>query len=311
MARARTAYGHGQGCERFGGPRVLAHGTLYAVLRTQAPVRALTPADREEALALCARDPAANCFVAGRIEEGSLLSMPGALLGYEVGGSLSALLWASANLVPVGCDDAALDAFAGRVRRWRRQCASIFGPTDQVAALWSRLGPTWGPARAIRQRQPLMTTSTSPSVLGLPLDPRARLAESHEVDAVLPAAAAMFTDEIGYPPFVGSATAYRAVIAALVRLGRTYVWIEQGRALFKADVGSVGVGAAQIQGVWLTPALRGQGLAEPLMATVTELVLRDIAPAATLYVNDFNAPARATYAALGYREVGSFSTVLL
>ena len=47
------------------------------------------------------------------------------------------------------------------------------------------------------------------------------------------------------------------------------------------------------------------------MATVTELVLRDIAPAATLYVNDFNAPARATYAALGYREVGSFSTVLL
>ena len=51
------------------------------MLRTHTPVRALTPADRDEALALCARDPAANCFVAGRIEEGALHSMPGALLG--------------------------------------------------------------------------------------------------------------------------------------------------------------------------------------------------------------------------------------
>ncbi len=82
-------------------------------------------------------------------------------------------------------------------------------------------------------------------------------------------------------------------------------------ALFKADIGSVGVGAAQIQGVWLTPRLRGQGIAKPLVAAVTESVLRDIAGLATLYVNDYNAAARATYLGLGYREVGSFTTVLL
>ena len=81
--------------------------------------------------------------------------------------------------------------------------------------------------------------------------------------------------------------------------------------MFKADSGSVGVGAAQVQGVWLAPALRGQGLAEPLMAAVTDQVLTRIAPEASLYVNDFNVPARATYRALGYAEVGTFSTVLL
>ena len=67
------------------------------MLRTQTPVRALTAADRDEALALCARNPTANVFVAARIEEGALLSMPGALLGFDTGSGLRALAWASAT----------------------------------------------------------------------------------------------------------------------------------------------------------------------------------------------------------------------
>jgi predicted GNAT family acetyltransferase len=281
------------------------------VLRTQSPVRALTATDRDEALALCARNPTANVFVAARIEEGALLSMPGALLGFDTGSGLRSMAWASANLVPVECDDEALDAFAYRLRRWRRQCASIFGPSHQVLGLWERLGPSWGRPRAIRHPQPLMSTTVRPQHWGIEPDPRVRLARMDEVDDVLPAAAAMFTDEIGYPPYVGSTASYRQVIAGLVRAGHTYVWSDRGRVMFKADIGSVGVGAAQVQGVWLASALRGQGLAEPLMAAVTDAVLTTIAPEASLYVNDFNVPARATYRALGYAEVGTFSTVLL
>ncbi len=280
------------------------------MLRTHTPVRPLTPEDREEALAVCARDPAANCFVAGRIEDGALHTVPGALLGVTgADGALRSLAWASANLVPVECDDAGIEAIAGRVRRLRRQCASIFGPIDQVAGLWDRLGPGWGPARTIRPEQLLMSTVVDPG--RLPPDGRVRRARLDEVDLVVPAAAAMFTEEIGYPPFIGSSTAYRSVVAALVRSGRTFVWIDGGRVLFKADVGSVGVDAAQIQGVWLAPHLRGRGLAAPLMVSVTSAVLREVAPEATLYVNNFNAAAIATYRAVGFRQVGTFATVLL
>ena len=63
--------------------------------------------------------------------------------------------------------------------------------------------------------------------------------------------------------------------------------------------------------MWLAPALRGQGLATSLMAAVTSAVLRGIASEATLYVNDFNTPAIATYEAVGFRRVGTFATILL
>ena len=81
--------------------------------------------------------------------------------------------------------------------------------------------------------------------------------------------------------------------------------------IFKTDIGSLALGCAQLQGVWLAPELRGHGLAVPMLASVVEQVMVGPAPLVTLYVNDFNAPARATYEHLGFREVGDFSTVLL
>ena len=47
------------------------------------------------------------------------------------------------------------------------------------------------------------------------------------------------------------------------------------------------------------------------MASVVEQVMADTAPWVTLYVNDFNLAARATYARVGFEDVGMFTTVLL
>jgi predicted GNAT family acetyltransferase len=156
-----------------------------------------------------------------------------------------------------------------------------------------------------------MSTMSRPSELGLELDPRVRPARPDEVDLVLPAAAHMFTGEIGYAPFTGSGHAYRMSLLALIERQHTYVVVEDDEVVFKADIGSVALGCAQIQGVWLAPHLRGRGLAVPAMAAVVEQVMDARAPWVTLYVNDFNASARATYARVGFEDVGSFTTVLL
>jgi predicted GNAT family acetyltransferase len=280
------------------------------VLRTHSPVRALTTTDRDQALEVCARDARTNVFVAARILEGGLATSPGAILGYCEGSVLEAICWVSANLVPVGCDEHALTAFATRMRGWRHQCSSVFGPSDMVLPLWEVLRPTWGAPRSVRAHQPLLATA-GPIPSAAQPDERVRLARFDEVDLVMPAAAAMFTEEIGYPPYRGSSQPYRQGIASLIRAGRTFVRIDDGEVVFKADVGSVALGVAQVQGVWVAPRWRGKGVAGPAMASVVEQVRAQIAPVVTLYVNDFNTPARATYARVGFAEIGSFATVLI
>lgn len=289
-----------------------ASAHAWSVLRSRPPVQVLTADDEERALALCAADPDRNVFVAARIREGGLFTAPGALLGYRPDGELRSLLWASANVVPVECDDEAIAAFAAKIRRRSRHASSVFGPTEAVTALWERLQPGWGTPRAVREQQPVMSTTVPPGRLGMTPDPLVRRATLDDLDAVVPAAAAMFTEEIGYAPYSGSDRGYREAVATLVRRGHTFVRTDaDGRVIFKADVGSVGVGAAQIQGVWVAPEHRGRGIAAPAMAAVVTSVLADIAPIATLYVNDFNTPARRTYERIGMREVARFTTVLL
>lgn len=281
------------------------------MLRTHSSVRSLTTADRDEALAVCAADPATNVFVAARILEGALLSHRGSLLGYGDGDGLRSLCWMSANVVPVECDEDALTAFGARLRRHRQVCSSLFGPADAVLPLWHRLARHWGDSATVRFNQPMLATSQSPRLLGVRLDGCVRRAQPDELDLVVPAAAAMFTEEIGYRPYTGSDAGYRAGVSSLIGRGHTFIRVDEGRVVFKADVGSVALGVAQIQGVWVAPSHRGQGLAAPAMAAVVEAVQADIAPEVTLYVNVYNAPARAAYAHVGFLQTGRFATVLL
>lgn len=265
---------------------------------------------------MCAQDIASNVFVASRILEGVIESQPQSVLAHRSGRHVDALLWANANVVPVQTTAESRSAFVDRLRRGRRRCASILGPREQVEQMWALIAPEWGQAREVRASQPLCVTSTPPSALGVPLDRRVRRARVHEAELVLPAAEHMFTHEIGYPPYSGSSRAYLAAITTLIRRGHTYIATDVGpdgveRVIFKTDIGSAALGCVQLQGVWLAPELRGRGYAVPLVAAAVEQIMCDVGQLVTLYVNDFNAPARAAYRRVGFVEAGQFMTVLL
>ena len=144
-----------------------------------------------------------------------------------------------------------------------------------------------------------------------PADPAVRRTRADEIELVLPACVAMFTEEVGVSPVAADGGAsYRARVAELIRSGRAFARIEEGRVVFKAEVGSATHAACQVQGVWVPPDLRGRGLSAPGMAAVAVQAMADIAPVVSLYVNDFNHAARTVYQRCGFTQVGTFATVL-
>lgn len=267
------------------------------------------PALRE----LLARDPARYLLASARIDiaHADHRRLGGRLLGWFERGRLVSALYLGANAIPIELTQQALEGFATHLIRHGRTCSSIVGPRESVLELWVRLEPHWGPARDVRDDQPLMSIQGHPAVSP---DPEVRAVRLDEIDQLLPASIAMFTEEVGVSPVDnGGALAYRSRVRELIASGRAFARFESGRGVdevaFKAEVGAISGSMCQIQGVWVRPSERGAGLSEPGMAAVVCLAQR-FAPVVTLYVNRYNSAAVKSYRRVGFVEQSSMATVL-
>jgi predicted GNAT family acetyltransferase len=281
--------------------------------------RVLGEDELPRALEVCARDAVASVLATTRLEQARFVGLhrvSGQVWGYEVDGTLVAVCWAGANLVPVTPDAEhrgdALDAFAAFGRAQGRRCSSVVGDAAAVLPLWQRLAPVWGAVREVREDQPSMVIDHDPTI---PTDPGVRYSVPEEYDLVLPACVRMFTEEVGYSPIGGTGGAYEARVRSLVRDGRSFVRVEPDDAgrpqvVFKAELGAVAGGVAQVQGVWVDPLRRGERLSEGGMAAVVAHTRHDVAPVVSLYANHYNERALAAYRAVGFRQVGTYATVL-
>lgn len=284
------------------------------VARPAAPqVETVTAAQHGELTRLVARDPLVNVVIHSRLLGiGGARYLGGELLAIRDAGTgaLRGAAFDGGNLVPLAGGPAEWTALARHVTRHPRRCTSIVGRVEAVGALWAELEPRWGPPRAVRAHQPLLALRRGDPIGAAP-DPRVRPIRPDEVDAYLPAAAAMFTEELGISPYAGRwGGSYRRRVEFLVGAGRALGIRERdGRIAFKADLGAVSPATAQVQGVWTRPDLRGRGLGTAAMAAVLRRALQ-LAPTVSLYVNDFNTTARRMYARLGMRPAGELATIL-
>ena len=255
-----------------------------------------------------AADPVGSCMVAARVADHGVDPV-------AIGGELwtrrrpeDSLCYAGANLIPLRGDRADLVAFADRALSTARRCSSLVGRADLVLPMWDRLQHGWGPARDVRDRQPLLALSSRPRCA---VDPGVRRVRVDELDAYLVAAVDMFIGEVGIDPRVGDGgRGYRRRVASLIAAGRAFARFEQGRVVFKAEIGSQSPAVGQIQGVWVHPEWRGHGVGTAGTAAVSAAVVQT-GRIASLYVNGYNTVARAAYARVGFSEVGNFATVLL
>lgn len=273
-------------------------------------LRVLGPTDRPALQRLFDSDPWVNAFAEHRV---NVTGLQPYWAGSQVWGwfdaeRLTAACHVGSNLVPINADRQIARSFAEHAIHSHIRGGSLAGPRDPVLAMWEILRDSWGEARSTRNDQPFLVLDRPPDVSS---EPRVRPVVLDEFDILYPASVAMFTEEVGIDPDAGNHGGYRARVRQLIAQGCAFAIIEDGEVLFKAEVGSQTSRACQIQGVWVTPRMRGKGLSEAALAGMVRQVQMTFAPVVTLYVNAHNEPARRLYDRLGFFEHTRFATILL
>jgi GNAT superfamily N-acetyltransferase len=280
------------------------------MLTTRQGVRVLDGADLDAFLQLAGRDPVVNVFVDHRARTTNLEPrwLGGEVWGRFAGGELVAACHVGANLVPVQCTADDARAFAERALTRSRSVSTIVGPHEAVETFWQTVSASWGRPRELRWQQPHL------EINGIPLvepDPEVRRTTRADLEELYPACVAMYTEEVGISPEAGGgAELYRARVSQLISRGWSFARFDGGRLVFKAEVACASPRAAQVQGVYVPPDLRGRGLATAGMAAVVQHVRASVAPSVSLYVNDWNTSARRAYERVGFRQTETFSTVM-
>lgn len=290
----------------------------------------LAPAQRgdlAEGLELCGLDPVTNVVPTMYLETATHSGViPTGLWVVRRRGrvtrELAGVVWCGANLTavmptpdPGDAEEARAEVASSILSRLRRP-AALVGEAALTLDLWGRLETRWGPARQVRPSQVSMAINGEPRPLAArPLDVEPmRKATMADYAALLPAAVHMFVGEVGYDPLAYGRDAYEGRLMRLVSQGQSYVRygvVDGARVVvFKAEVGVVGGRVAQIQGVWVHPAMRGKGLGTEGMIDLVRLVRADHVPTVSLYVNDFNSAALSAYQSAGFTRVGTFATVM-
>ncbi|WP_370943366.1 GNAT family N-acetyltransferase [Amycolatopsis sp. cg5] len=279
-----------------------------------AGARLLDDRDFPAVRAALSADPVGSCMVSARVEVAGLdpWRLGGELWAADSrpikAGRIQGLCFSGPNLIPLRGNASALRSFADRALRRQRSCSSLVGPAEQVLGLWEELNPEWGPAREVRADQPLMALDGPPAV---PSDPLVRPVRPDELDRYLPAAIAMFIEEVGVDPRAGDGgVSYRARVAELIAGGRAFARFEGKEVVFKAEIGAMSSTVGQIQGVWVHPDRRGDGLGTAGTGAVVSRLVRGLGRTASLYVNSYNTAALAAYRKVGFQQVGQYATVL-
>jgi RimJ/RimL family protein N-acetyltransferase len=249
----------------------------------------------EQILEFCAEDPVERVFL-----EDVARRRLGKFSAFADNGRLTALCHVGANVVPSGAD---CGRFAGPASRGRARM--IIGDERAVDELWDDLARLMPAPRNDRPGQPVYAISEPPP----PGDTGLRAATDKDFQLLLPACSAAHEEEIGIDPMARDPEGFRWRTRSQIEEGRSWLWVERGTILFKAEASAWTPAAIQIQQVWVDTPARNKGYAQRGMRDLCRLLLERV-PTVCLFVRPENAPAIRVYEAIGMRRHGSYRSLI-
>jgi len=269
-------------------------------------VKSLSNDDVAAALKFLRRDPLINVYLISRILEERFAPSTQTV---EVRHNREVVLVASlaTNVVVAGdrelpqdVTETAIAVIAERILTRMLPVRAIISPAHLVEMLWARLRTRLDPPTVVRMNQPVYAMRGR---LDYPDLKESRYATMRDLEALVPACAAMHREEVGIDPLDRDAAGYRERVRELVEQKRSVIRVVDGQIAAKCEYSAVTSETVQLMGVWTHPSFRRRGYARALLREVCGHCARK-GKTVTLFVNDFNLPAIALYEDLGFQRIG-------
>ena len=191
-----------------------------------------------------------------------------------------------------------------------RECPNthlIMGEKQRVADFWSHYSET-GRRQRLACREWLFE-------LTLPVGAREpiaglRPATVAEIDIVMPVQAELAYAESGINPTQVDPEGFRERCLRRIEQGRTWVVVENGILVFKADVISKTPEVIYLEGIWLREDCRNRNLGTRFMSELMRRLLENT-KSVCLLVNETNEWAQGFYRKCGFNFRATYETIFL
>ena len=269
----------------------------------------LTTGNEDEVLLFLSKRPVHTVVMAGFIRDNGMASPlnRGDFYGCrdEAGRLVGVALIGHATLLETDSDEA-LAAFALAARECPRTHV-MMGEKDKIERFWEYYAEDGRSPRLIcrellmEQRWPVQVREEVPSL---------RLATPADLDQVMAVQAQMAFDESGVNPLESDPEGFRLRCLRRIEQGRVWVWTEEGRLIFKADIISETPEVKYVEGVWVAPDQRGRGYGLRCLSQLSRELLAG-SSAVTLLVNEKSREAVSFYRRAGYKLRSQYDTIFL
>lgn len=191
-----------------------------------------------------------------------------------------------------------------------QQCANthmIMGEKERVADFWNHY--------AAAGRQQRLTCREWLFELSWPIEAREpvaglRRATIAELELVMPVQAELAFAESGVNPLHVDPQGFRKRCLRRIEQGRTWVAVEEGKLIFKADVVSRTRDVNYLEGIWICEERRADGSGLRFMSDLMRRLLEET-KSICLFVNETNKLAQNFYRKCGFHFRATYETIFL
>jgi predicted GNAT family acetyltransferase len=272
-------------------------------------VQPLAGEDKNEALQFLAVRPVHTVIIDGFLRENGIYNPFNRGKFYVCRnrqGSIKGVALIGHYLLIETTHNGALKEFA-KLARAEPKLRLVMGEAHKIERLWSHY-LSEGPVPFSLERELLLEQRWP--VEALPVVPGLRLATLEDLDLVATAHASVAAEERGANLIEKDPVGFVARCARRIAHERVWVWIEDGRLIFKVDIVSETPHVTYLEGAYVYPSERGKGFGLRCFSQLSRQILSRT-ESICLLVNEKNRTARSFYTRVGFTPLSQYDSIFV